>query len=495
MQLQFHKTVVPYLQQIKSELQTQEQTQELRLPEDMPDIGTVLGAWGQVLIRSKEWRNGSMELSCGVMAWAMYQPENGTEPQMVEAWIPFSFQWDLPESNHDGNMIVSCLLRSVDARPVSARKLMIRTSIGVQTEAWLPEETEISTPEDLPEDICLLKKSCCARIPKEAGEKAFDLDEELSLPPTAPKLERLLRFSLQPELSEEKILAGKIVFRGLARLHILYRSQEGEICAWDFELPFSQYGELDGIYAAEAVSKITLAVTALELDLDAEDHLCLKAGLTGQYLVYDSMNLELVEDAYSPCRTVDMELEKLELPMLLAQEKKTVTAQQPVEENWAKAADLAFYPDHCRQSRDGGNQELSLAGQFQVLYYDPAGELRSAAPKWHDSFDAALQPDSRLAVTVCPWGEPAVAGGNITGQMQLDLQTMTAGELTMVTALDVGECREPDPNRPSLILRKAGSASLWELAKAAGSTVEAILSANALETEPDPEQMLLIPVL
>jgi hypothetical protein len=44
-------------------------------------------------------------------------------------------------------------------------------------------------------------------------------------------------------------------------------------------------------------------------------------------------------------------------------------------------------------------------------------------------------------------------------------------------------------------LRRAGDGSLWELAKASGSTVAAIRSANDLENEPLDDRMLLIPVI
>ena len=64
----------------------------------------------------------------------------------------------------------------------------------------------------------------------------------------------------------------------------------------------------------------------------------------------------------------------------------------------------------------------------------------------------------------------------------------------MVTGVEVGQRKQPDPNRPSLILRRAGESRLWDIAKSAGSTVEAIRSANGLTGEPNPEQMLLIPV-
>ena len=71
-----------------------------------------------------------------------------------------------------------------------------------------------------------------------------------------------------------------------------------------------------------------------------------------------------------------------------------------------------------------------------------------------------------------------------------------SGHRTLVLwGLELGEENTSDPARPSLILRRAGEADLWEIAKNTGSTVEAIRKANALEAEPRQDQMLLIPVM
>ena len=196
MQLQFHKNTVSCLQKIRGDVQYQEQSQELRLPEDMADVGSVLGAWGQVLIRGKEWSNGSMNVSGGVMAWAMYLPEEGTQPQMVEAWIPFQMKWDLPQTQYDGVIRVSSLLKSVDARVTSARKLMLRACVGILAEATVPMEVQYYTPPELPQSVQLLERTYPMLLPKEAGEKAFSIEEDLALPSSAPAMAKLLRFSV-----------------------------------------------------------------------------------------------------------------------------------------------------------------------------------------------------------------------------------------------------------------------------------------------------------
>ena len=65
----------------------------------------------------------------------------------------------------------------------------------------------------------------------------------------------------------------------------------------------------------------------------------------------------------------------------------------------------------------------------------------------------------------------------------------------MVMGLELGEEQARDPDRPSIILRRSDGTRLWDIAKKAGSTVEAIRKANSLEGEPAPGQMLLIPVI
>ena len=69
MELQFSKNTFPYLRRAVWEVKNEEQTQEVKLTDSLPDIGRILGAWGQPLIRSKEWRGNSMAASGGVMAW------------------------------------------------------------------------------------------------------------------------------------------------------------------------------------------------------------------------------------------------------------------------------------------------------------------------------------------------------------------------------------------------------------------------------------------
>lgn len=493
--MQFHKTIYPCLQRVKWEVQNQEQTQELRLGDGMPDIGRVLGAWGQVLMRGKEWRNGGMTVTGGVMVWILYAPEDGTEPRCMESWIPFQLKWDLPDTQRDGTIGAMCLLRNVDARSISARKLMVRVGVGCVGEAMVPGDVSVYTPGELPEDVQLLRNTYPMRLPKEAGEKPFVLDEELNM--TGPKAEKLLYYTLQPEILDQKVIAGKVVFRGSAKLHMLYRSDNGELCTWDHEIPFSQFSELDGEYGQEAAARIMTAVTSLELELTPEQQIRLKAGLTGQYVISDREMLEMVEDAYSPRRQVELQMEELLLPAELDTQYQTVRSEVTAPAQGSRVVDVVFWPDNARPMRIEDEMELALAGQFQMLYYDMEDHLQSIQPRWEGEWTLPTDRDNQVLASVFPGAEAqgSFTGDNalLQGEMQVDALTVAQKGFPVVTGLELGE--ETQQERPNLILRKAGEDSLWELAKRCGSTVEAITKANSLQEEPEADRILLIPVV
>lgn len=499
MELQFDTVKIPCLRQVNSQIQSQEQTQELRLNDGLPDIGRVLGAWGQVIIRGKEWRGDDIGVSGGVMAWVLYAPEDGSQAQCVECWIPMSMKWDIPDTGVDGNILCHGLLRSVDARTLSSRKLMVRTTVGMLGQAYVPYESRYFVPQQVPEDIQLQRKNYPVCLAKEAGEKAFMIDEELTLPTSAPIMEKLVRYSLQPEVSDQKVLGDKVVFRGNCLLHILYRTAEGALSSWDFEIPFSQYSELHQEYGHEAQVQLIPLVTAMELEQGEEGRLRLKAGLSGQYMLYDTQEIPVVADAYSPDRTVTLTSETIDIPNVLERQSQRIRAEQTAPFGSSRVADAAFYPGSPRMQQRPGELAVELPGIFQTLYYDAEGMLQAAATHWQGDMAVPMEDSTQMDIWVSASGKPQAAAGEestvLCGEVLMDTVLSQMAQMPMVTGLTVGELKEKDPGRPSLILRKAGQEGLWEIAKHCGSTVDAIAQANHLQGDPDPDKMLLIPVL
>ncbi len=497
MEAMFEGKTLSCVDTVLCQVQNSEQTLEMRLPEGMPDVGQVLTAWGQPILRSKEWREDQVQFSGGMMVSVLYVPEDGSQEQCVQGWIPFQMRWELPESTLEGMMRLRCLTRFVDARSTSPRKILVRAGLGALAEAFAPKEIEAAVPTKRSEDVALLENTYPIRLPKEAGEKLFSLEEELYLPDSAPKLDQLITWHVSPRITDQRVMADKAVFRGSGNLHILYRSDAGQLHSWDFELPFSQYTDLKKEYGSDARMDTALMPTALELEVGENGNLEWKGTMTAQYLITDKEPLTLVEDAYSPTRELTVNQEYITPPAVLENRRENIYGEQTVSANANLTADVQFLPDFPRQRRTETGVELENSGQFQVLYYGEDSRLHAATARWEGTQNIPADENSRISAVPMAAEAQAIAGnGQILMKAELPLELTTTADQTipMVTGVALGDVKSADPGRPSLILRRAGKKRLWDIAKSSGSTMEAIQRANGLTGEPSPEQMLLIPI-
>ena len=495
MELQFERSVCPCLQTLTSQVQCQEQTQEVRLPDAMPDIGRVLGCWGQALVRGKEWRGDGMAVSGGVLAWVLYAPEDGSQPRCVDTWIPFQMKWDFPEAKRDGTICTSVSVSSMDARCVSARKLMVRAGLQAWGEALEPTDIDLFSPGTLPEDVQLLENSYPVEMPREAGEKLLELHEDV--PSDGAPLQKVSRLRASAQIQEHRVMTGRLIFRGEVTVEAMF--QEDGPVSKQWQLSFSQFVDLDRDYGNNAVAWLLPVITALELEPGENGGLAVKCGLAVQYVIYDRTVVRVVEDAYSPRRPVELQQQEMYLPARLDTQRQNITVRHRMKGDHSVILDSQWLSGCPFVQQNGDEAQIRIPGQFPILSQDMAGALQGSVGREEGAWDLPSQRENRLRVTAELQGktvtERTADGNELVQEVTVVAEVFAQQGLNTVTGLVLGEEGEPDPARPSLILRRKGEGSLWQLAKDCGSTVDAIRAANALAQDPEEQQMLLIPVI
>lgn len=482
MELQWNKSPCSYLHTQIHQVQMLDETQELRLPEEQPDIGRVICAWGQCVIRNKQWLNDGMQVSGGVTVSVLYMPEDDSVLRCVESWLPFQAKWNFPQTRREGNMRVAAFLRGVDARTLSARKMMLRVNIGLLGEALGPTESEIYVPVELPSGIEVLANVYPAVLPREAGEKQFVIEDELHL----PGVSQWISFSMQPEVTEHQVLGSRIVMRGTGHLRYVYLNARDEICSGNLDIPFAQFADLDRDYAKEATADLMLCLSGMEPEI-GEDCLHIQCSVTAQYLIKDRVLLEMMEDAYSPSNELSLETQTIKLPMELENRVEVLTADPVVQEG--QVLDMVFLPECPVQYRDGDVVNLEIPAQFRFVSRDIEGNIQSSTERWSTTLTIPAAENTRLLAKIS-----AIETTVNSARIKLNLQTCVDQEFNMITGMTVGDSKPLEEHRPSLILRPMDSDSLWELAKSSGSTMDAIRKANRLSQDPQPGQLLLIPI-
>ena len=491
LEFKFEQTTVPFLQTIAGQMQSQEQTQQIRLADTMPDVKRIVSAWGQVIIRGKQWLGGSVQISGGVIVRVLYQGEADDKMQCVETWLPFQMEWDIPAQEQDGSITALPFLRSVDARALSDRKIMARATVGILMQATVPAEAACYAECELPEDVQVLRRTYLLQLPVEQGEKLVNIEETLVPPVTNFSM---LRCNILPSVSESRIVSDKLVMRGNVLFDMLLMDSNGKICKWQPEMPFSQFAQLNREYDPQSFSDISFAVTELETEQKDSGETRLKCSVLAQYTIYDRQTICVVEDAYSVGRSLEMKTHQMTVSSLLKDQKQPLQLTSNVQLEGHQILDVNILMDDLQIRPNGRILNIAPAGAFQVLLEDVEGNLVSSVSKWDSVLEMENDSDAEVFVSSEQDGMPAIIGNSLSQQLLMNIKSVSGKPITMVSELTLGEENKPDSNRPSLILRAMEGDELWDLAKSSGSTVEAIMKANGLKSDPQPGQMLLIPI-
>ncbi len=495
MQLQWEKTELPILRGKIWEVQTQEQTQEVRLGEGMPDVGTILCGWGQPMLRGKEWHDDQIGISGGIQAWVLYAPEDGSAARCVEAWLPFQMKWTIPQAQRDGVIRTDIALRSVDARVLSARKLLIRAQVSVLGEGSEPDCGRYVSAQVSDPSIQLLQQSYPIHMPVEAGEKDIRLEEDVTLP--SAQAVKTISCTVQPEMHECRVVGDKAVLRGECHVQVVYFGADEQIYSDGVSVPFAQYAQLEREYDKDA----TLSVLPVPVNMEQElldGVLRLKYAFAAQYIVLDRVLVEVAQDAYSLTNDLEMTRETTQLPSVL--DRRTIEQQisKTAACPYRRIVDAVCYREQPTVRRNGEQIDVETPVMAQLLCRADDGQYTCVHIRFADQWSIPVGTEAAVGLTVQqPTAvEASCDGENVTVHiaLQYTLTASTEQDLNMITEIEVGDKLSHDAERPSFILRRAGEQTLWELAKQYGSTVADIQKENGLEQMQLDGRMLLIPI-
>ena len=324
------------------------------------------------------------------------------------------------------------------------------------------------------------------------------IDDSVSIPTLPERIDKIVYYQINPSVSEYKVMGDKIIFRGKSRFHVLYLDIDGILQTWDEEFLFSQFSELGREYTDEAIASVIMATTSAELD-KGEGGFRLRAGFTGQFVIFDHEKVSIVKDAYSIKRNVDVITSPFEMPSVLDVQQHAISVECKLGDECSDVVDAVMTPAHPRCYRDAENVNIEYCGAIRALCQCLDGEMTTQSLQFDSKKNEIADTSVKAMITVSDYSVPQVitSGGSLFLTGSLDSNCLWRGGNTsnMVTALEIGEICESLEERPGVVLRKASGNSLWELAKEYGSKPELIADANRLEDEPDPDRLLIIPIL
>ena len=480
----------------------QEQTQELIIPDSMPDASRTLICYAEPEVQSKTNREGSLLVTGTLRAGCLYADESGGL-QLLTSELPFTVKLENAELREDTQTLVRCCVRSADSRLINSRKVLLRVTVLVQADGYEPQTESMSTLKDPPACLQLKTQTYETNAPVELSERVFQVSEELNLPDGRPQIGRLVSCSLTPIVQEQGLVGSKAVLKGTANLQITYLDTENALRTLSFSVPFSQYCQMEGNYDQDETLESALLVTGVQLEPVASEQsqkLLFGAGLLAQCMVVQPQALTLCEDAYSTKGEFQPQWETQERTMRLDAQ----TLREPVRASFpAQAAavlDCRVYPDAQALERTDDGVAVHVPLRADIVYTDADGAVQSETFRTEVSCHTALSVDG-LCEAVCmlqPEGYASAGSGAVELRYDAVFQVQTFSRQTLQNlsggTLDL--TKQQKTQRPSVVIRRMSeNAALWDLARQYRTTAQSIQQANHLtQPEADAGQLLLIPM-
>ena len=503
MELLFETKSADFLREVLYDTISQEETAETIVPDSYPDVERILDSFGSVVLRGKDYRSGSISISGGIHAGVIYAPEDQSAPRVLHVYIPFTVKVEGDGLTEQTRACVDCRVRSVDARVMNSRKVMVRVNLCGTVTGYEPACQELYSFEPM-EGSDLQTRSDAYQVTRarETAEKPFTMAEEAELPSGRAPMRELYKYQADVEIIESKLVGNKGVFKGNVSLKLLYLTEEEELAAWSCQLPFSQYVELEHEYEEEEL-QTGIALT----DLSVEDangqgkRLLVNLQMLAQCTVIGQETIEVIEDAYSLFHEFTPQWQQIEAAGRLDRQNFTETARTTVQAPVKAVLDTQVYLDEPAVRREDGQVVVTVPIAASVLYLDENDEVQGATAR----LEAACQteaadgcgcrPSARLSGEA--FAVPSGDGMEIRCTVNLTVDTMSQQGVETRSGGQISEERLPADERPSVILRPADEDdTLWSLAKRCRTTVDAICAANGLADETAKlSGMLLIPII
>lgn len=496
MEVNLKREAIQYCTPVYSDTLSREETLETVVSDTLPDIARILDVDAAVYLRSKTLQQGSIRIEGIIRGTVLYIGEDSERLQRIETELPVVFSAETDGTEDTDTLAANVCLSSADAKLLNPRKIQFRAGVCAAVVAYRSVTAELPAEAEPTPGLYTLTDTKTVSFLSGVEEKSFLVSDEAELPAGCPPMEKLLCYSHTESVDELKQVGGKMILQGTVRLDTLYLTAGDDAPQHQsFRIPFSQI--LDIANGKAELSTVILTsggcyleplsgsdgITALHLEL----HLC------AQTLCRSEAEIRYIADAYSLKSTCRLKTDTVHTlsaarPAVLRQSvRETVeTPDSPKEIVYVRMT--AAFPA-C------GENGVSENACVRVLYRTQRGSLSSLSRVLTLTFENGDTAGTTLPETA-RFGEVYAAAGDNAVELrcpvELTLDAAAASELSYVSSIELEEKETAEETeRPSLIVIRLGTESLWNVAKKFGSTCELIESANPGPVNPG--DLILIP--
>lgn len=484
--------------------------QDMLLPDYYPDIFRVLKCRLMPRIVSHSINGDKLTYELVAVVKILYLSEGSNKLCSVEQRFTFTKSCDIPSGLK--NPMVSAIPKTdyINCRVVNQRRLDLRGAVSVRIK--LTAEKSRSAVSDISgAGIQLFSEAVTYPTSRLYASKRVTIVEEMELSEAKPHISSVVRTSCNADITEQKIVSGKLVIKGEAQVSMLYSSDTDDSSGLEtmrFSIPFSQICDLEGLSEGYELF-CDIMSCGCDILVKGENMKTIECELVMLLNVrairYETR--ELVTDVYSTAYECvpQVSQEKIECVPVKLSETHTQTATLTCQEGEISSICDVFSTVSAISARFSPEKNAFIVSGN--LTFTAIGKNDSGTPVYLET-DCAFEHkiDSECATEDCiftPQVSVTACSYTLEGSDSVEIRTelSVSGYITklvtksLVTALELTDtpCDKSDVGALTLYFAKSGE-RIWDIAKNYRISKNAVMSENELSCDTVSEdRMLLIP--
>lgn len=475
------------------------------VPDIKPDIVKPIDLSGNVCIYKKELVNGKVKIDGTIDSNIIYLVDSGDELiRGLNSNIDFSEFLEIESNVTEADIDASIVLKNMECDVLNGRKVNLKATIEISIRIY--SNNGISILKDINGISGIQKLNKIVQLNSMIGKNSTKaIAKENILLNSEEKVMEMLKKEIRIINKDFKVSYNKIVAKSELSVKILYLTEDGRINFVEKLIPIMGFIDMENV-SEENICEIKYCMKNILVKLNNTDEnsIYLEAEVEISCYSYETKDIELIQDVYTPFSTIQYKQKTIKAMVGLQNVNDSYQLREQIADSDISNSRIynVSTTTNINNIKIIGTKAIYEGEAIVNILYESTEVTRIDKREFKfpinyelNVLDGMTEENLDIMVDVEKYD---ISSQTDTIQINIDLNISTKMfktiELNIIDEIEEKELEEREEYSIIIYFVKAGD-TLWNIAKRYRSTVETIKQINNIEDEDklDINQQLFIP--
>lgn len=478
---------------------------DMIVPDSKPDILNTICTSGVVSIYKKEIYDGKVRVDGNINTYIMYMPD-GEEDSIrgLNTNLDFSQNIEVQNCKEDMNVISCAKVKSIECKVINGRKIGIKVTLELVLKVYSREDIEVINQVENCDNIQMLKEDLMVNSLVGEGNTKVYAKDNISID-NADNLAEILKANIELLDSDVKVSYNKVLTKAEAMIKLMYLTEDNRVVTINYKIPVVGFIDIQDV-SEDNICDVNYEIKNIIIKPNnQEEHsIYVEMEIEVSCTAYENKQINLIQDMYSPCSNINFNQKTI----MAMTEKKCIRDTKSIREkvnlkniDGERLVDVDITPSILNENKI--NSKILYEGEMNLRFLFVNARMQIIEENAKIPFEYVVD-NLQKGETLNTNNEIKIKnqdfivqeGGDIS--CNIDFETNTNmyrnANINIIDSIeDEGQRQDDDYSIIIYVVRKGDT--LWKIAKAFGSTIDAIARVNGIEDKNQiyPGDKLFIP--